>query len=264
MSLKIIEGPLQIYTDGSSYSKPRTGGVGIRYIWAGGNGEETIEDFEVSGYKGATNNQMELQSCIIALKEVIKKFELTSVEEIFIFTDSLYVSENYPKAKFQWPKTKWLTRYGSPVENVKLWKELIKLVGKINRPVKIKWVKGHKGNEHNKAVDKLAKQSAKKPLLNRPLEITHVRRKLTHKSVCRGSVVMCGQRISIRIIECKYLRAHKTNKYKYEVLSKGSQYYKNVDIAYSDGTLKAGHSYIVTFNKNSKNPKILSVISEIQ
>ena len=66
MSPNIIEDALNIYTDGSSYSKPRVGGVGIRYIYIGKNGEEIIEDLEVPGYRNATNNQMELLACLNA------------------------------------------------------------------------------------------------------------------------------------------------------------------------------------------------------
>ena len=262
MSPNIIEGALNIYTDGSSYSKPRVGGVGIRYIYIGKNGVEIIEDLEVPGYKSATNNQMELNACVIALKEALRKFELTNFTKIFIYTDSRYISDNYKTAIFQWSKSKWLRQSGCPVLNAELWKELLKVIKKTGRFVEIKWVKGHKKDKHNKAVDKLAKKSAKSPL-DRSLTITHVRRKLTTQSVNLESVEMCGQRISVRVITSEYLKVQKINKYKYEVISKGSRFYQNVDIIFSDKLLKAGHSYIVTFNKNCKNPRILNVIREI-
>ena len=53
------------------------------------------------------------------------------------------------------------------------------------------------------------------------------------------------------------------SRYKYEVISKGSRYYKMVDIADSELILRAGHSYVVSFNKNQNNPKIIRFFNEI-
>lgn len=64
----IIEDALNVYTDGSSYSGPRTGGIGIRFITIDEHGNEKILDIEEPGFNGATNNQMELYACIQALK----------------------------------------------------------------------------------------------------------------------------------------------------------------------------------------------------
>lgn len=38
------ESAINIYTDGSSYSGPRSGGVGIRFITVGDDGHEVVED----------------------------------------------------------------------------------------------------------------------------------------------------------------------------------------------------------------------------
>lgn len=54
------EDAINIYTDGSSYSNPRRGGRGIRYITINETGDEEIEDDCLMGYKEAINNQMEL------------------------------------------------------------------------------------------------------------------------------------------------------------------------------------------------------------
>ena len=76
---------------------------------------------------------------------------------------------------------------------------------------------------------------------------------------------MKGQRISIHIINEQYLRMQKLSKYRYEIISKGSKYFGNIDFIYSKlHHLKAGHKYIVTLNKNDKNPLILKLIEEIE
>ena len=191
---------LTIYTDGSSLQKPRRGGIGIRFIYTDYSGiEEITRDFEEIGYRSATNNQMELYACVFALHKAFSLDFLNRINLIEIRTDSKYVADNYKRAMYQWCKSKWLNSYGKPVENADLWKDLIKNMQKIKKHVEIIWVKGHSKDIHNKAVDKLAKQSAKSSI-NKPLTFVDVRRKKSTKSTERGSVKMSGQRISIRII----------------------------------------------------------------
>ncbi len=56
----IIENAINIYTDGSSFSRPRLGGIGIRLVIINSLGQEEVEDISLAGYAAATNNQMEL------------------------------------------------------------------------------------------------------------------------------------------------------------------------------------------------------------
>ncbi len=45
---------------------------------------------------------------------------------IEIYTDSLYIVNNYKSAMFEWSGKRWRNRDGRPVANADLWKELIK------------------------------------------------------------------------------------------------------------------------------------------
>jgi len=257
------EDALNIFTDGSSLQKPRRGGIGIRYITYDNSGKEIIQDVQFSGYKGATNNQMELQACIMALKEAIRQELTRNVAWVVIYTDSLYVADNYKKAMFEWPKNKWFKKTGGPVLNAEQWKELIRLINNISKRVEIHWVKGHSKDMNNRSVDRMAKLSANIPQ-NKPLAIVHVRRKITSGVVDPGCVEIKGQRISIRIISSEYLKVQKLHKYKYEVISKQSDLLGFVDIIYSNHSLKAGHSYFVILGKDPNNPRIKKVIKEIK
>jgi ribonuclease HI len=256
------ENTLNIFTDGSSLSSPRIGGIGVRFVIVNSIGEEKIQDFQFAGYKNATNNQMELYACIVALKEAIKLGLSKNITKVVIYSDALYIVDNYKKAMFEWPRTRWITRSGRPVLNADLWKEFVKRVKNIGIRVEIKWVKGHSKNEHNKAADKLARASANMPL-NRPLTQVSVRRKKSSKSVSVGSVEMSGQRITIRIITSEPLKVHRLWKYKYEVISKHSRYRGNVDIIFSVHFLSTGHTYYVRVNCNTSNPRVEKVFREI-
>lgn len=260
----MIENALNIYTDGSSFSTPRRGGIGIRFITIDGIGNEVISNLELPGYKGATNNQMELYACVAALREARDYHDLSAVNSIEIYTDSQYVSENYKSAIFTWSGNGWRNRDGRPIANAELWKDLVKIIKKV-RPLRVNvhWVKGHGKDEHNKAVDKLAKRSAKNAS-SPPLTVVDVRRKKTDRSVDIGSVEMLGQRLRIRIITSEYWKTQKIVKYKYEVLSKGSKYFKNVDIIFSNQDMRVGHHYEVQVNKNTKNPQVTKVLRELE
>ena len=258
-----VENALNIFTDGSSMGSPRRGGIGVRFVIIDSSGKEQVQDFEFAGHRNATNNEMELQACIVALKEAMKQNLPPNVTRVVIQSDSFYVVDNYKKAMFQWTKTRWLTRSGRPVLNADLWKDLVKCFQKIRMPVEIRWVKGHSKSEHNKAADRLARQSAMSAF-KAPLTHVSVRRKITDKSVDIGSVELTGQRITIRIITSKHLTVQKVWKYKYEVISKHSRYRGNVDIIFSENFLSSGHTYYVRVNSDTSNPRIEKVFREIE
>jgi ribonuclease HI len=257
------ENALNIYTDGSCLPSPRRGGIGIYMIYTDSNLNEITLDFSPPGYRTATNNQMEIKACVIALK-IAQELDIDcNYRKVVIHTDSQYVWKHYPYAKYVWPKNKWFNRDGRPILNVQEWKDLVKEVRKINKNVEFKWVKGHSKDPNNKKVDKLAKESAKNPFYL-PTNFIDVRRKKTKENTEIDSVKMLGQRISIRIITAEFLRTQKVNRYRFEVISKNSEFYGKASFVFSEDTeIKAGHSYYVVFNKNDKNPRIVKVIREI-
>lgn len=131
-------------------------------------------------------------------------------------------------------------------------------------PIEFRWVKGHKSSLHNKAVDKLAKRSAAQRT-GRHLSIVKVRRKKTDRSVEVGAVEMQGQRVTIRVITDEYLRPQQMNRYKYEVVSRGSEFRGCVDVVFSDSSihLSAGHTYYVRFNSDPRRPRVVKLFREI-
>jgi ribonuclease HI len=258
----IDEEALNIYTDGSSIPKPRRGGIGIRYIFCDEFGNEIYENLSWPGYLGATNNEMELNAVIIALKKARPYLINRKFNRIIVFSDSQYIIENEGIAFFVWPKNKWLKRTGAPVLNAKLWKELNKIRRNIGIRIEFIKVKGHSSDVHNKAVDRLAKKSANNPR-NKPISIRTVRRKKSKKITEIGSVKTFGQRLTIRIIEGQYLEVQKIYRYRYEVMSKASPFFGNVDFIVSIEILKEGHIYYVKLNEEPDNPRIVKIYKEV-
>ncbi len=257
---------LNIFTDGSSYSTPRRGGIGFRLVFVDESGDEQVEDHQPPGYRGATNQQMELSACVEALKYVSGRYctvDLRDYRKIVIYTDSRYVADNFTNALFTWQSNRWTTRDGNPVENAKLWKELIVAAHKTGKRVDMKWHKGHSpSNPHNKEVDRLAKASAK-GVLREPLGPERVRRKKSDKATELRSVRPEGQRIRVRIITDKWLSLQRMYRYKLEVTSDDSPYFGNVDNFYSEVMLSAGHEYEVLLNDEPRQPRILENLGEL-
>lgn len=260
---------LNIFTDGSSYTSPRVGGTGYLFVIVGGDGQPLVHEESPAGWKGATNNQMELQACIEALSIATGRrppFDSSRYEKIVIFTDSQYVADNFARAIFEWSTNRWKTRSGAPVANTPQWKELVKLVHRANRMrlrVQVKWIKGHGTSPYNKRADKLAKQSAKSPG-QRTIRPVRVRRKKSPNRVEVGSVRMKGQIATVHIVTDEYLPPpHDCYKYMYEVMDEDNPFFQCVDKITSHVMLGAGHTYAVRFNEDALNPRIEEMLTEI-
>jgi len=141
-----VENAINIYTDGSSLSHPRAGGIGIRLVIIDSLGKEIVDDILLPGYSGATNNQMELRACIDGIKGAMHHPAFNNYKHVYIHTDSQYVVDNHKRALYLWSKNKWCNHEGKPVSNAELWKELLRTTTKCRKWVELKWVKGHAKN----------------------------------------------------------------------------------------------------------------------
>lgn len=257
------EGVLSVYTDGASSARGRHGGIGIHFVYCDQEGNEEAWDYIEDGFQTATNNEMELVAVITALQAVqhrsFRRDLLDQASKIEVYTDSDYIVSNVGSAIFEWPRIGWVTRDGNPVANAHLWVELVRQLHKVRaiKAVEIKWGKGHSGmNPHNKVADRLAKESARRAV-RPPVAVSTVRRKQSKKKLERGSVEMLGQRVTIRIVAAKHLPKQRLSQYTYEVVSPGSRFVGNVDVAYTDDAqMRPGHSYVVSMNRDSRAPRI--------
>ena len=139
----MVNEKIVIYTDGACSGNPGKGGWGA--ILKYGNHTK-----EISGYAElTTNNKMELQAVIEALKLIKKDYDIE------IFTDSNYVKDGITKQINTWKLNNWKTTKKESVKNKELWLELDELRQKYN--INWNWVKGHADDELNNRVDELAR-----------------------------------------------------------------------------------------------------------
>lgn len=191
------EDSLNIYTDGSMLPAPRRGGAGLLFVLLNEQGEEEQRQESLAGYAGATQNQMELEAVIQALKSATGRhppFDPARYRKIIIKTDATYVADNVGTALTIWSRNGWVTKDGKPVDNAKQWKELIRLLALADKQRKrahIARVPGKK-SPRTKTVDKLAKASAR-TAAGQQLTPSEVRRKRTEHPVEIGSVTTSAQ-----------------------------------------------------------------------
>ena len=262
-----MDDTLEAYTDGSSLPSPRRGGIGIRFVWCDEEtGDEVLEDLSPPGYKGGTNQEMEILACTTALEKAVSMDIPASTRRLVIQTDSLYVADHYKKAIYDWPP-KWLSSSGAPIENAEDWEGLAKAYKKARQKFEfadIKWISGRSKNPHMKAAHRLAQQSANNAT-NPDRKVRHVRRKHSPEIVSRGSVKMEEQTFEIYIRNTRILNKQKLWISTYEVTSEDSPHFGKADIIYTDmdKRLDAGHTYVVRVNDETKNPRIEEILHEV-
>ena len=133
---------IEIYTDGACRGNPGPGGWGALLIY---------QDTRKTLYGGAsdtTNNRMEMQAVIEALKVLKSKCEIK------LYTDSKYVMDGINKWLPGWKKRDWKTAGKKAVKNQDLWEVLDLAIKK--HEIEWHWVKGHTGNLGNEEADSLA------------------------------------------------------------------------------------------------------------
>ena len=142
----------KIYTDGDCVGNPGPGG------WAAIILLENEKRELFGGEKLTTNNRMELTAAIKGLEYCDSKVgKQLSLNEIKIYTDSLYLKDGITNWINNWEKNNWKTSDKKNVKNVDLWKKLKELTE--SKQIEWCWVKSHSNDPMNDLADKLAKEA---------------------------------------------------------------------------------------------------------
>lgn len=131
-----------IYTDGACRGNPGPGGWGCLLRYKG-------KEKKLSGAVAqTTNNRMELQAAIEALRAINRSMQIE------LYTDSQYLRQGITIWLPAWKKKQWRKADGKPVKNSDLWQQLDELVK--GHTINWHWVKGHAGHVENEIADELA------------------------------------------------------------------------------------------------------------
>jgi len=135
---------IHAFTDGACSGNPGPGGWGV--LLRSGQHEKEL----FGGTPQSTNQRMELQAAIEALKALKRPSQIT------IHSDSKYVVVGMTEWLPDWKRRGWKTAAKKPVANLDLWQELDALA--LIHRVKWQWVKGHSGHPENERADELARR----------------------------------------------------------------------------------------------------------
>jgi ribonuclease HI len=114
---------------------------------------------ELSGYvPETTNNRMELQAAIEALKAIKRSLP------VHLYTDSEYLRKGMTEWLAGWKKNNWRTAAKKPVKNQDLWEQLDMLA--TQHIVTWHWVRGHNDHPENERADKLATEAIREATTN--------------------------------------------------------------------------------------------------
>jgi ribonuclease HI len=132
-----------VHSDGACSGNPGPGG------WAAILRYEEVEKEISGGAPATTNNRMELQAAIEALRALREPCIVT------FYTDSKYLMSGITRWVELWVNREWLTKGDQPVKNQELWKELYELTSR--HSIVWHWTKGHVKNSGNSRCDRLAR-----------------------------------------------------------------------------------------------------------
>ena len=259
---------LKIYIDGSCRKNP--GGAGgfaarIEYPFGWDLPDEPIE---YTGYFETNNNRMELGACVFAHEWVLEKGESLGVQHVQVVTDSKYVFENYPRAA-GWSTNGWRNMHGRPLENIDLWKDLLRVRRKLGFRVRVevKLIVG-KSTPITKVVDKDAKAAAALPTeVDRGFRSGKIGRAKNNRGKAAKLFPAGGQEITIRVYQTTTIRRGE-QKVKFQLYSIEAKDFVEKFVAYADAALgnelHRQHAYIVRVNHVPQYPRILEIIGEVK
>ena len=135
---------MTIYTDGACLGNPGAGG------WAATLEHNGVCKDSTGGELATTNNRMELQAAIEALRK------LKEPCEVQLYTDSEYLRDGITTWIHAWQARDWKKK----IKNKDLWLQLDEIASK--HRVEWHWVRGHAGHPANERCDLLSVEAAQK------------------------------------------------------------------------------------------------------
>jgi ribonuclease HI len=146
-------GKVLIYADGGAINNPGPGGYGIVLKYKGHTKELS------GGFRGTTNNRMEIMACIEALRALKQK------SSVVIYSDSKYVVDSISEGWVRrWQANGWMRNREQKAENADLWQQLLDLCSR--HEVEFHWIRGHAGEIDNERCDQLAMEAARRKYLS--------------------------------------------------------------------------------------------------
>lgn len=258
---------LKIYIDGSCPDNPGgSGGFAARleypFDW-----DRRDEPLDYCGYFETNNNRMELRACIFAHEWILEQKDALRVQHVQVVTDSKYVYDNYNRS-IGWSQNGWCNFHERPVDNVDLWKDLLRTRRKLGTRVRVevKLIKG-KTTTITKAVDRDARSASALPSrVDRGFRSGKIGRSKNNMGQAAKMFPAAGEELAIRIYQTLPVRRDE-QKIKFQTYSAEKKDFFDKFLAYTAAALGNGlhrqHVYLVRMNTTPQYPRIEEILAEL-
>jgi ribonuclease HI len=256
---------LKLYVDGAC--PKNRGGPGGFAVWREFPFDLGLPDeyLESRGYFHTTNNRMELRACLFAHEWIVEQGDDIGVQHVQIVTDSKYVCDGYGYS-LNWSQNDWRTLHGRAVENVNLWKEVLRLRKKIAGRPRVEVIKiGRCSSDIATFVDRDAKAAAASPQFEddgyKPGKSGRSR---NNSGKAAKMYAAANDEITILINRTKVV-ARDTQRVVFQTYCEKRRDFFDKYWAQADNTignsLHRGNAFLVRMNDQPQNPRILSILA---
>jgi ribonuclease HI len=258
---------LKMYIDGACPGNQ--GGPGGFAIWLQHPFDADMADefLEARGYFHTTNNRMEIRACLAAHEWIFERGDAIGVQHVEIVTDSKYVSDGYRNSVY-WYQSDWCNAAGREMENVDLWKDVLRLRRKLKGRPRIEVILIPRcSTEIAKRVDRDAKAAARAPHFEdsgyRPGKIGRSR----HSDGKAARMYPAdGQEIIIMVYNTRPNRKG-VQTIKFQIYSEEKRDFFEKFWARGEdrvgNSLHRGNCYLVKMNDLPANPRIMQILATL-
>ncbi len=151
---------VRLYAAGSMIDSPGPGGWSVLMDYKGRSRTRS------EGYMRTSNNRMELMgpaTVLMELADLASSGKLDAGTKVILISDSQnLVSAMLKGWAKKWRKNSWTKQNGDKVENVDLWKSILRANDRL-KSLEFRWSPPHSGNKGNERCAKLAMAAARQP-----------------------------------------------------------------------------------------------------
>jgi ribonuclease HI len=259
---------LKVYIDGSCRDNPGgSGGFAARVEYPFDR-DRPDELLDYCGYFATNNNRMELKACLFAHEWILEQGDALGVQHVQVVTDSMYVYDNYNRS-IGWSRNGWRNFHDRPVDNIDLWKDLLRARRKLGSRVRVemKFIPG-KSTPITKAVDRDAKTASTLPSrVDRGFRSGKVGRSKNNVGRAAKMFPATGEELVIRIYQTLPVRRD-IQKIKFQTYSEEKRDFFEKYMAYAGSkignTLHRQHVYRVRMNNVPQFPRVETILEELE
>lgn len=258
---------IKLYVDGSCLKNP--GGPGGFCVWLEYPlySDKTSELIESRGFFHTTSNRMELRACLFAHEWILENRDSLEVQHIQIVSDSKYVCEAY-QWSLGWSTNNWENKFGRQMDNLDLWKELLRLRRKISGRPRISVEKiDRRSNQLAINVDNGCKSAARQPACeDRGFRQGKVGRARRGDKSAPKPYPAAGETLTIKVYGTEAI-ARDVQSVKFHAFDEKAQDFL---VKYSAQTtneignsLHRGNLFRIRMNDIPQNPRIIEILEQL-